>query len=293
MYPCLTVICEARIRSFDNFFAKVAVKAACRRRRAISAHALRMLPTGLLLATKHVQPPSFLVILADDLGYDIGAFGHPYAVTPHLDQLARAGMRLTRHYSYRTGHFGKWHLKDPPRAGSYGMEFVSVNGEELDPTQMKQTHCHAAADDAPKRWQAAVLCESSSKVPKDAIVVGAAIDWMARSTREHGQAEDKQPRFYANVWLHTPHGPNRLGDALGLPEPEDAAAVGEALSRTPFSQLSQRGGVDWTRFSPAVRAKLDRASRGYNMPAKLLAARKQNTSLWYHAALLLWPSRRA
>lgn len=41
------------------------------------------------------QRPNFLVILADDLGFsDIGAFGSEIA-TPHLDNLALAGLRLT------------------------------------------------------------------------------------------------------------------------------------------------------------------------------------------------------
>jgi arylsulfatase A-like enzyme len=40
------------------------------------------------------------VILADDLGYgDLGCFGHPTIRTPHLDRMAREGMRFTQFYS--------------------------------------------------------------------------------------------------------------------------------------------------------------------------------------------------
>lgn len=44
--------------------------------------------------------PNIVFILADDLGYgDIGAFGQKKIRTPHLDQLARDGMKLTQHYA--------------------------------------------------------------------------------------------------------------------------------------------------------------------------------------------------
>lgn len=44
--------------------------------------------------------PNFIVILADDLGYgDLGCFGNQVNRTPHLDQLAREGVRLTDFHS--------------------------------------------------------------------------------------------------------------------------------------------------------------------------------------------------
>src|SRR5438552_16912 len=44
--------------------------------------------------------PNFVVIFADDLGYgDLGCFGHPTIRTPHLDRMAREGMKLTQFYS--------------------------------------------------------------------------------------------------------------------------------------------------------------------------------------------------
>lgn len=46
------------------------------------------------------ERPNIVFILADDLGYrELGCFGQPRIQTPHLDQLAREGMRLTQHYS--------------------------------------------------------------------------------------------------------------------------------------------------------------------------------------------------
>lgn len=46
------------------------------------------------------RPPNIVLILADDLGYaELGCFGQKKIRTPHLDQLAAEGMRLTQHYS--------------------------------------------------------------------------------------------------------------------------------------------------------------------------------------------------
>lgn len=51
--------------------------------------------TGNAVALK----PNFILILADDLGYgDIGPFGSTKNRTPHLDRMAREGMRLTSFY---------------------------------------------------------------------------------------------------------------------------------------------------------------------------------------------------
>jgi arylsulfatase A-like enzyme len=49
------------------------------------------------------RPPNIIYILADDLGYgDLGCYGQKRIETPHLDQLAKDGIRFTRHYSGST-----------------------------------------------------------------------------------------------------------------------------------------------------------------------------------------------
>lgn len=46
------------------------------------------------------ERPNILFILADDLAFsDLGCYGHPWHHTPHLDALARAGVRFTQGYA--------------------------------------------------------------------------------------------------------------------------------------------------------------------------------------------------
>ena len=53
-----------------------------------------------LMAGAASRPPNFIIIMADDLGYgDLGCYGHPTIHTPHLDRMAREGMRFTDFYS--------------------------------------------------------------------------------------------------------------------------------------------------------------------------------------------------
>jgi arylsulfatase A-like enzyme len=63
---------------------------------------------GLILAAPAVAraaapaaaPPNIVVLLADDLGYaDLGCYGARDIRTPHLDRLARDGVRFTQFYS--------------------------------------------------------------------------------------------------------------------------------------------------------------------------------------------------
>jgi arylsulfatase len=46
------------------------------------------------------EKPNIVFILADDLGYgEVGCYGQSKIKTPHLDQLAKEGMRFTHHYT--------------------------------------------------------------------------------------------------------------------------------------------------------------------------------------------------
>ena len=53
---------------------------------------------GSLYAQK--QKPNIIYIYADDLGYgELGCYGQQKIKTPHLDKLAKEGMRFTQHYT--------------------------------------------------------------------------------------------------------------------------------------------------------------------------------------------------
>jgi len=61
---------------------------------------------GLLLAfprtacAAEAARPNVVLILADDLGWtDLGCFGSDFHETPHLDRLAKSGMKFTQNYS--------------------------------------------------------------------------------------------------------------------------------------------------------------------------------------------------
>ncbi|MVO90671.1 sulfatase-like hydrolase/transferase [Streptomyces sp. p1417] len=49
---------------------------------------------------RHSRRPNILFILGDDLGWaDLSSYGSPHIKTPHLDRLARQGVRFTQAYS--------------------------------------------------------------------------------------------------------------------------------------------------------------------------------------------------
>jgi len=79
------------MKSSMNFFVLVPVL-------LISACATKDRDSALETA-----PPNIIYILADDLGYgDLGSYGQQAFSTVHLDQLAKDGIRFTRHYSGST-----------------------------------------------------------------------------------------------------------------------------------------------------------------------------------------------
>ncbi|MFO0865260.1 MAG: sulfatase [Gemmataceae bacterium] len=51
-------------------------------------------PSHAQTKQKHV-----LLLIADDLGMEVGCYGHPVVQTPHLDRLAKKGVRFTKAYS--------------------------------------------------------------------------------------------------------------------------------------------------------------------------------------------------
>jgi N-acetylgalactosamine-6-sulfatase len=158
--------------------------------------------------------PNVVFLLADDLGYgDLGAYGHPHARTPNLDRLAAEGTRfrqfmvagitccpsrtgfmtgrfparyptypanggfagrptvteLLKSAGYATGHFGKWHIGPDTKPGTYGIDVISS----------------AAGGKRDERG-------------RDAAVYDEAIRFIE---------QNRDRRFYVNVWGHMTHFP--------------------------------------------------------------------------------------
>ncbi|MYF06087.1 MAG: sulfatase-like hydrolase/transferase [Holophagales bacterium] len=73
-------------------------------------------------------PPNVIVVLADDLGYgDIGANGSTVISTPHIDELAANGVRLTDGYVSAA-------VCSPMRAGLFTGRYQNRFGYEYNPT---------------------------------------------------------------------------------------------------------------------------------------------------------------
>lgn len=70
-----------------------------RPRRRVPLRALLLLLVAALRGAAGALP-SFVVLLADDLGFgDLGSYGHPSSATPNLDRMASGGLRFTSFYS--------------------------------------------------------------------------------------------------------------------------------------------------------------------------------------------------
>lgn len=62
--------------------------------------ALSFLSFSPLASAQEATPPNIIFMLIDDMGWtDLGCYGSKYYETPHIDQLARDGMRFTNAYS--------------------------------------------------------------------------------------------------------------------------------------------------------------------------------------------------
>ena len=53
---------------------------------------------ALPAAQAAARPPNIILIVSDDQGFDLGAFGAREFVTPHLDRMAAEGVRGTNFY---------------------------------------------------------------------------------------------------------------------------------------------------------------------------------------------------
>lgn len=73
------------------------------KKRDISLICGGLITTSMALQAKEHKPltkPNIIYIMCDDMGYgDLGCYGQKYINTPHLDNMAKEGMRFTQAYS--------------------------------------------------------------------------------------------------------------------------------------------------------------------------------------------------
>lgn len=71
------------------------------------------------------RPPNIVLIVSDDQGFDLGAFGNKEFVTPHLDRMATEGLRGTNFYNTASvctpSRSGILTGRQPLRNGTYEM----------------------------------------------------------------------------------------------------------------------------------------------------------------------------
>jgi N-acetylgalactosamine-6-sulfatase len=160
--------------------------------------------------------PNIVFLLADDLGYgDLGCYGHPYAKTPSIDQLARQGTLFRSAYvagqvcvpsrcGLMTGRFPFTFPVDTATAGF---------GNAVTVTEKLKQKGYLTAHFG--KWDIGEAVERGTygideiqvferslgdELGKDQETVKAAIDFIRRSQGKP---------FYMNVWFHSVHAPVR------------------------------------------------------------------------------------
>ncbi|HBE70278.1 MAG TPA: Cerebroside-sulfatase [Planctomycetaceae bacterium] len=160
------------------------------------------------------RPPNIVFMFADDLGYgDLGCYGHPYAKTPVLDQLATEGTRFTQFYvtgvtcnPSRTGLMtGLFPARFPKYAADFGFGDRSTITELLKKRGYRTGHFgkwHIGPDDSDGTYgidTVKTIGKSRDRsTGRDTDLYSAAIEFIR---------ESKDEPFYVNVWGHATHFP--------------------------------------------------------------------------------------
>ncbi len=167
------------------------------------------------------QPPNIVFMFADDLGYgDLGCYGHPYAKTPAIDQLAKEGTRFTQFYvtgvtcnPSRTGLMtGLFPARFPKYAADFGFGDKPTITELLKSQGYRTSHFgkwHIGPDDSDGTYGIDTVetigKSRNSMEGRDTDLYSAAIDFIR---------QNKDGPFYVNVWGHATHFPVNTPESL-------------------------------------------------------------------------------
>ena len=95
----------------------------------------------LLVSCQQEDPPNFILIMADDLGYnDLGCYGSEIIQTPNIDQLARNGIRFTDYHSNGT-------VCSPTRAALLTGRYQQRAGLEAVVTAVEYRHAGLSSEE--------------------------------------------------------------------------------------------------------------------------------------------------
>ena len=186
------------------------------------------------------RPPNIVFMFADDLGYgDLGCYGHPYAKTPVLDQLAQEGTRFTQFHvtgvtcnPSRTGIMtGLFPARFPKYAADYGFGDRATITELLKKRGYKTGHFgkwHIGPEDSDGTYgidTVKTIGKSRERSSgRDTDLYSAAIEFIK---------ENKDEPFYVNVWGHATHFP------VNTPAELAGQFKDVAVDREDFSQTMQ------------------------------------------------------
>lgn len=173
-----------------------------------------------LCASLRAAQPNIIFILADDLGWgDLHCYGHPYAKTPNLDQLAADGTRFTKFHATgvtccpaRTGLMtGKFPATFQKYPASYGF------GGHVTITELLKKNGYATGHFG--KWHIGTVLEPGTY---GIDVIGSdqgapdkhrqPEDGRGRDAPMYDQAisfieKHKDGPFYVNIWDHISHHP--------------------------------------------------------------------------------------
>ena len=104
------------------------------RRSILSGLGAGSLASSLPAQPRRARPPNIILICADDLGWgDLSCMGSPFIRTPHIDRLARGGVRLTDFYASAN-------VCTPSRAGLLTGRYPIRTGLAHEVIQPKDSH---------------------------------------------------------------------------------------------------------------------------------------------------------
>lgn len=198
-----------------------------------------------------VKHPNIVFILADDLGYgDLASYGHPYAKTPNLDQLAQSGLSVKRCYAPAvfcspsraaliTGRHPTAFQGLPSQLGLQGFptvpELVKTVGYRTGHFGKWHIGDYVKNQSLPYGYDEVLNVAPNSDVNKikDVAIFDAALEFMQ---------QNKNAPFYVNIWTHATHFPIRpiqeYRDQFSKLD-IDKSRFGQWMNQNKFSRLNQ------------------------------------------------------